>query len=1011
MLKFLFKRPGDKSAATPAATAQSEQKAATTAATNATTAQRSAQAEQLRALGGDEARAADFILQCDFSELRLAAADFVTSRPQLERVHAAIRNTDRRVAKLLQGRLDAIRHHDAEVARGQACLDQAAALLADDKLTPNQVAELDRRWTVIAAPELRPAFDAVREQLGARLATQVALQRAMIDRLAALRVLTSGSASIEDAAAQLARMAADQQASVSGPEQASLPRALVAEFAAEQARVQASLATLEQGRGALAAREKALDAWTAALASASQSQPAPAQRAEAASAAMPVEAAPASETAAGTAPAAAAPADAAPADAVPVDADPAAATPATPDAATTAEPSPVIGSSEEAVPAAAEPPPPPPPPPPSIDTLKREWQRLPLPPAGDAADALQRRFEDLIATLAKSQPKARGAGHKGHAAHAAAHTPHADKGATLDHGRHGGHGGHSGQAAPSPSTPFGDGEHARPARAPRPVGGADPLFLDHLAAMESALEQGSLHSAAEYDKALKDIKENKGARLSAGQSERLAHARAELKRLSDWARWGGNVSREELIKAVEQLTTQSLPMAELAKKVGSMRERWKALDTLSGAAPKTLWERFDSACTSAYAPAAAHFKHLAEERHSNAAKAQAVIEEAAAQAAKIVAAGADGDAPDSIDWKQMAATVQRLRLAWSHLGAIDRKDKKRLDQEFTAALNIMQKPLEQQRKAEVGHREELIDLVARLDPTERGALDALRGAQERWQELARALPLERKAEQAMWHRFRAVCDAVFAKRKESASAADHERRAHQAAKDAISARLEDAAATVDAAGARKLLQEAASEWHAIGAVPRAAEAKVEQRYQAAVAAVQGRVDEEKRAASIARASALRDKLRLCQQLESALSGTADGVTTADGADWQGRWDALPALSPEMDKALAARFKNALAALDGSADRAAYVKKLEQNRPILLQEVLRQEIAAGIDSGSEFARDRLKLQVEVLQSSLKSGQKAGHAAQFEQLAAMPALVDERTASRIEQLFARVGKAAR
>ncbi len=973
MLKFLFKRPGDKTAGTPAASAQSEQKAsAAAAAANATTAQRSAQAEQLRAIGGDEARAADFILQSDFSELRLAAAEFVTSRPQLERVHAAIRNTDRRVAKLLQGRLDAIRHHDAEVARGQACLEQAASLLADDKLSPNQVADLDRRWAVIAAPELREAFGAVREQLGARLATQVALQRSMIDRLAALRVLTSGSVSIEDAATRLSQMIADQEAALAGPEQASLPRALTAEFAAEQARVQASLATLEQGRGALAAREKALDGWLAALAAPAPA-PAPAPAAEVQELPAPVE-----KTEA------AAPAEALD-DTVSNEAD--AATEASPDETPDMTTAPVA----QAAPAVDAPTPTPTTPASpalNIDTLKREWQKLPLPPAGDAADALQQRFDDLIAALAKAHPRAKGSGPKSHA----------DRGA---------HPGHSGQAAPSPSTPFGAGEHARPARAPRPVGGADPLFLDHLAAMESALEQGSLHSAAEYDKALKDIKENKGGKLSPAQSDRLAHARAELKRLSDWARWGGNVSREELIKAVEQLSTQSLPMAELAKKVGSMRERWKALDTLSGAAPKTLWERFDGACTSAYAPAAAHFKHLAEERHSNAAKAQAVIDEAAAQAAKIQAAGAEGGAPESIDWKQMAATVQRLRLAWSHLGAIDRKDKKRLDQEFTAALNIMQKPLEQQRKAEVGHREELIEQVARLDPTERGALDALRGAQEKWQELARALPLERKAEQAMWHRFRAACDAVFAKRKESASAADSERRAHETAKDAISARLEEAAATIDAGGARKLLQEAASQWHAIGAVPRAHEAKVEQRYHAAVAAVQAKIDDEKRAASIAKASALRDKLRLCQQLESSLSGAADG----DGADWQSRWSALPALSPEIDKALAARFNGALAALDGSADRAAYVKKLEQNRPILLQEVLRQEIAAGIDSGSEFARERLKLQVEVLQSSLKSGQKGGQAAQFEQLAAMPALVDERTASRIDQLFARVGKAAR
>ena len=86
----------------------------------------------------------------------------------------------------------------------------------------------------------------------------------------------------------------------------------------------------------------------------------------------------------------------------------------------------------------------------------------------------------------------------------------------------------------------------------------------------------------------KALKDSKTMRLTPALSERLVHARAELKRLSDWARWGGNVSREELIKAVEQLGTQSLAMAELAKKVGSMRDRWKALDTLESAHPVSV---------------------------------------------------------------------------------------------------------------------------------------------------------------------------------------------------------------------------------------------------------------------------------------------------------------------------------------------------------------------------------------------------------------------------------------
>ena len=703
MFEFLFKRPGDKPDETPAGQAAQPDPAAAPAGS-----QRALQAEKVRQLAGDEAAAVEFILHSEFSELRLTAAEFVHTPAQLERVHAAIRNTDRRVAKLMQSRLDAIRHHQSELQRGQGCIDQVEQLLKDEKLTPNHVAELDRRWSVIAAPELAPQFDAARIALAQRLEAQVVLQRGVIDSVAALRKLSASGLPAAAIAAQLEQLAAAHASALAAPEHASLPRHLINEFSAEHARVAASLGALEQGQGALASREALLAGWQAA-----------------------------------------------------------------PPATLNAE------------------------------ALKKEWSKLPAAPAGEESASLQQRFDALLATVPQEVRKPK---------------------------------------------------EARPAAAPKPsAAGADQHFLEQLSAMESALEQGSLHSAAEHDKALKD---SKGVRLTAAQSERLAHARGELKRLSDWARWGGNVSREELIKSVEQLSTQSLAMSELAKKVGSMRERWKALDTLSGAAPKSLWERFDAACSAAYAPAAAHFKHLAEERHTNAAKAQGLIAEANAEAAKM-------DTEDSVDWKHMAVTVQRLRLGWSHLGAIDRKEKKRLDQQFADALNILQGPLEQQRKSEVAHREELIEQVAALNASDRHALDALRAAQERWQELARALPLERKAEQAMWHRFRAACDAVVAKRKESAHAADAERRAHQASKDAISARLEAAAqGGLDTAGAARLLREASTEWHAIGPVPRAAETKVDKRYHAAIAVVQQQADNARRAAGMAQASALRDKLRL-----------------------------------------------------------------------------------------------------------------------------------------------------
>jgi len=881
MFEFLFKRQGgDKPAGASGEVSEGQQGGTAQAASGGAAADaptpREQQAEQLKGLNGDEDAAVAFILSSEFSELRLAAAELVHSRAQLERVHAAMRNTDRRVAKLMQSRLDAIRHHDAELRRGQEALAMANSLLNDALLTPNHVAELDRKWAIIQAPELAPEFDAVRAELGKRLEDQVQLQRAMIDRLAALRQLESGGLDATELAERLDALSREQAQALVAPGHASLPRALVAEFATEQARLGASLATLEQDRAALAAREAALAQW---------------------------EAQPVAEL--------------------------------------------------------------------KADVLRKDWQRLPALPAGAAGASLQGRFDALLGALPQEVRKPKEA------------QPAATKAAATP-----------GAAPAAPKQPKAQNK------------GADQHFLDQLDAMEAALQQGSLGTAAELDKSLKEARD-KGMRLTPAQLDRLNHVRAELKRLSDWARWGGNVSREELIKQVEALPTQNLAMGELAKKVGSMRERWKALDSLSGAAPRSLWERFDAACTTAYAPAAAHFRHLADERHANAARGQALVEEAQAEIARLQSGEAD--------WKHVSGTVQRLRTAWSHLGAIDRKDKKRLDGLFADALNTLQRPLQEQRKGEVAVREQLIEEALALDPHDRHAVDALRELQARWQEHARALPLERKSEQALWQRFRAACDALFAQRKEQAHAADAERRAHEAAKEAISARLEAAAPDATPATSGKLLRDAAAEWAAIGPVPRAHEARVEKRYHAAVAAVQHHADVARRAAGLALAGAVRDKLRLIQALENAIVNP-DAQTNP--ADWRARWEALLPLEGGFEPVLHARFEAALGALEG--DRQAYARLLASNRERLLHELLRLEIAAGIDSGAEFARERLKLQVEVLQSSLKSGHRAGKgaaaahetgAAGLRELLALPAVHDARTETRIEHLLTRNAKDGR
>lgn len=882
MFEFL-KRATDQSSDPQAGTAVSEQSAA--AAQSA--ARRDEQTERARALSGDETAAVELILQSEFAGVRLAAAEHVQSPALLEQVLHAVRNTDRRVAKLMQGRLDVIRYQRAEQQKAQACLDLAERLLQEEKLTPNQVADLDRQWTITAAaPELAASFDAARAALAARLEAQVNLQRQIIDAMGELRRMPAADLAQPAAAQLVVRMAAAQAGYLASPEHAALPRHLLSDFAQALEQGRAALAALEQHGAAIDARRALLAGWSGA-------------------------------------------------DAAALDAE----------------------------------------------QMKRAWQAAAKVPDGALQASLQAEFELVLARAPAAVARApRKDGQKDG-------QNHGQRAAVPDEGKGEGKGEGAAKAAKKPKAPA---EREQ-----------DKKFTETLDAMEAALEQGLLHAAAEHDKWLK---EHKAGRLTPAQTERLAHVRAELKRLGDWARWGGNVSREELVKAVEELPAQGLAMAELAKKVGSMRERWKALDGVSGHAPKGLWERFDKACTSAYAPAAAHFKQLADERHHNAAKAQALIDETLAMGSS---AGAD--------WKNIAAAGQRLRQVWGRMGTIDRKEKRKLDQAFDKALAQLLAPLSEQRKVEMSEREQLIAEAEQLNPAERNTLDQLRRLQERWQEHAKALPLERKAEQALWQRFRAACDAVFAKRKESAHAADHERKAHLHARAAICEALETAVFTgedkAQLAAIAKALRDASAAWHGAGVVPRASEAKIGQRYQTAVAAVQAQADAIKRRAGAAQANALRDKLRLCQALETAIGESAGGNGAApDAADWEARWKALPPLAAEYERALHGRFTAAIGALAGALE--TYAAQLERNRARLLDEVLRLEIVAGVDSGAEFARDRLKMQVEVLQSSLKSGQKPlTQAAQYLQLCAMPALADARTTSRIEQLFRRIGASER
>ncbi|MBS0307825.1 MAG: DUF349 domain-containing protein [Proteobacteria bacterium] len=753
------------------------------------------QAEELM---HDEVAATEFILCCAYADARLKAATHIHARPQVERVLQAVRNSDRRVAKLMLSRLDLCREWEADEHSARQRIGEACGLVDTPHLLPSQVAALDKAWAQIkhAPPPLQENFDVVREQLRQRLEAQAILQRAVMDVLAQLHALVP-SCDVEPTIAALEQQMAHHASASEAP---ALPRNLMIEFEESAANLRRAVQMQARYRQACELREQALTNWEA----------------------------------------------------------------------------------EQSV---FKP-----------DHLTRVWQALPAVDDADLFAPLQERFEALRRRNEEQ---------------------------------------HQAQAA----------------LAEKMRGDVREEYAKTLNAMEHALQEGALQEAAGHERHLRAL-DTQGLRGSAQQSERLQQARAELHRLQDWARWGGRVSREELLHAAHTLQTQTLPPAELARKVASLRERWKSLDVSAGPAQRDLWQQFDAACTAAYAPAAAHFKHLAEQRDQHAAQARELIDEAR----KFAANTAVDD--DAVDWKSVAHSIERLRQRWQSVGALARQERKKLESDFAAALHDLSGRLMRQREQATQRRIDLIAEVEKLHPQERGALDHLHALQERWQQHAKALPLARRQEQELWQRFRQACDAVFAHRKQATAAADADRRQHLADKEVLCARLE--AAQIDSpAMLSDLLRETQAAWGKIGSVPRASEQPLEARYRKAVRALQQQRDAEKKKTERNGIDALHRKLCLCQWREEQADKSDEAIVQSQCAEW----DALPIAPDGMEAILHARFE---AGVHQRAD------VLEANRPNLQRELLRLEILLGLDSPPELARERLQLQVEGLQSAFKSG---------------------------------------
>lgn len=904
MLSWLFKKPPPlgskpapaKPAAAPKASPVAKPVAKAVVKSAAELAAERSAAEQewaapLQAAMGDDA-ALLRVAQAAGSPLatKLAAVSALTAEAALRQAEKDFRNHDRKVHKLAKQRLEAVVAQREARAKAQGLIAATEALGGEAVVPVNRLVALDRDWAALGVAQLEPAqverFADLRAALDTRV-REAGERQQQVQRWTAQAepVLTElraavAAAATEGAAADLAAPLQLVQAALAtcpeAPATAALAQALRAAEALAcgvQQRLQL-LQDLQTPVPAAPAVEEAVpaavaDVATESEASESAAEPATPEVTEAAEPAVTtsdaveaVEAAESVEVVEVEVVAAQATA--------PVEAG----SEAQPNAETQSDQVPVAKAESELLPAPVAPAAPQPAPP-SAAAL---WQALPAVDDTTLAQALQQRFD-------AHQQAVRAA--------AAAAAPARVKPAE------------STKPAPKPSP--------KAQRTPTPE---QQQHLDQLLqAAEAAQAEGQL---TPLQAALQEIDTALEAMPGLVPSPRWRHGHqtllAERARLRGWQQWGGARARDDLADEAEALARTTAAAADPEHKgpklqikahadaIQQLRTRWKELDRLGAVASQALWQRFDAALHLAYEPVGAQMAVLKAARQQNLADRQALLDTLEALP-EVPPEGGDGTSPDAQGeavhhfWKEQMRALDRFQTAWRQLGppehTVPSAARNALMARHRAALDRVAQPLQQARQVAAEQREQLIlQVESLLQGNGRGgpndAPQRVRDLQAQWQHQARQLPLARGVEGALWTRFKAATDAVFAQRDAAFHARDAELAANLAECQALIDRVAALAEVDDNAEIKRILAEAERLWRQGGELPRGAGPAMEARYHAARTAAAQRLADSAHRGWQAQCDAAAAALALCQAREQ------DTADAAEPDALQARWAAVAA---------------------------------------------------------------------------------------------------------------------
>ena len=325
---------------------------------------------------------------------------------------------------------------------------------------------------------------------------------------------------------------------------------------------------------------------------------------------------------------------------------------------------------------------------------------------------------------------------------------------------------------------------------------ATQAVLAELQALEKELAEGHGKASAGAANALRGVLKTHGRHLDPALDARVHQALTSAGELEGWQRWRADQLRQELLAKAEALLgpdkVPSLGGRKMQEALRQLREAWKQTDQ-GGLPNHALWKKFDAACNEAYKTVQTWLDQVKQESAAQKSLRLQLIEEVKAWTLAHA---------DSSEWRNQAREIHQFSERWRNAGHLSEKAYAELQPQWKSVIHAAAARLEAAQKESTQRRHALIEEAKALGAAPLLRIDAVKALQQRWQQEAQAVPLDRRTEQKLWEVFRKPIDEAFQRKGSARSQAEAELSARDKAVLEAAKALEAANASGDAARIR-----------------------------------------------------------------------------------------------------------------------------------------------------------------------------------------------------------------